>query len=127
METLTSSPSLGILLIVAFGITALGVILGLRPNRSNHRPMLKAEAKRLRLYKMLSHLGVPVDRYFKILPEETIARHLLNCMQCSQSERVETCDACLDGKKRVRSMNFCANYHSLNRLSDKFREDSDSR
>ena len=103
------------------------VFLARRLRRSNQRSMLKTEAKRLRLYKMLSYLGVPVERYFKILPEETIASHMINCIECSHSERVETCDACLDGKKRVRNMNFCANYHSLTRLSDKFRDNPESR
>jgi recombinational DNA repair protein RecR len=127
VDTLTSSPNLGFLLLVAFAVTMLVVILARIPRRPGNRAILKTEAKRLRLYKMLSYLGVPVDRYFKILPEETIARHLVNCIQCSQTERAETCDACLDGKKQVRNMNFCANYHSLNRLSDKFREDSNGR
>jgi len=126
VETLTSSPSLGVLLFAALAVTMLVVLLARRPRHSNQRAMLKTEAKRLRLYKMLSYLGVPIERYFKILPEETIARHLVNCIQCSQTERAETCDACLDGKKRMRNMNFCANYHSLNRLSDKFRDDSGS-
>jgi len=127
VEALTSSPSLGVLLLAALAVTMLVVLFGRRQRHSNQRAMLKTEAKRLRLYKMLSYLGVPIERYFKILPEETIARHLVNCIHCSQTERAETCDACLDGKKRVRNMNFCANYHSLNRLSDKFREDSNDR
>ena len=127
MESLTSLSSLGVPLLAALAVTMLVVFLGRRAQRSNQRAMLKTEAKRLRIYKMLSYLGVPIDRYFKILPEETIARHLVNCIQCSQTERAETCDACLDGKKRVRNMNFCANYQSLNRLSDKFREESDGR
>lgn len=80
---------------------------------------LKQHVSRLRLAKMLRYLGVPVQAYFSVVPQDTIEEHIKNCNRCSNSPTVETCDHCLQDGKVTRDMHFCPNYQSL--LNNNFR------
>lgn len=80
---------------------------------------LKQHVSRLRLSKMLRYIGVPVETYFSVVPQETIEEHIKNCNKCSNSQSVETCDHCLQDGKVAQDMHFCPNYQSL--INNNFR------
>ncbi len=71
---------------------------------------LRQRVIRLRLYKMLTHLGASLDDYVRNIPKLEIEKHIHNCGQCAQ---FETCDTCLRDGRIILDMNFCPNYGSL--------------
>ncbi len=71
---------------------------------------LRQRVIRLRLYKMLTHLGASLDDYIRKVPSSDIEKHIRNCSQCAQ---LETCDACLRDGRNILDMNFCSNYGLL--------------
>ena len=78
------------------------------------RAMLRDRVYKLRLSKMLEFLGVDIDKYIKIVPQQDIAKHIRNCTACPE---IPTCDACLRDGKPVNSMYFCPNFKSLTKHS----------
>jgi hypothetical protein len=71
---------------------------------------LRQRVIRLRLFKMLTHLGVNLDDYIHKVPSSDIEKHIFNCTQCAQ---FETCDTCLRDGRIILDMNFCPNYGLL--------------
>ncbi|UCE88338.1 MAG: hypothetical protein JSW10_08225 [Pseudomonadota bacterium] len=111
------------LLVLALGIL---VVAGLVVKRSVRcgaaanlcsRTVLLQRVRRLRLAKMVEHLGVDLGEYIARMPRAAIARHIQNCRRCSD---VDTCDAIFRDGRRISDMHFCPNYGSLNANSKNF-------
>jgi hypothetical protein len=79
-----------------------------RPGASSDE--LRRRVERLRLSKMLGHLGARLDDYLANVPEHEIETHIASCWQC---DNTATCDLCLRDGRVLFDMGFCPNYGSL--------------
>lgn len=107
--------TLALIFLVVALVTCVAVVIEyhLKPaviEDCEHRERLLHAIQKLRLFKMLSLLHVPLKRYIVSVPLSEISGHITACRGCTE---LGVCDRCLRTGVPDKDMSFCPNHESL--------------